>query len=120
MIELKHFSPETDPGIDFSHATPESLQMLDVARDIAGVPFKVSRSYSTPEHSIAVGGLGDDAHTEEGCTAYDVEYADHAQRVRIIFGLIKAGFTGIGVNEKNSHVHGDASPILPRPAFWIE
>ena len=117
---MKYFSPETDPGIDFERADPNALIMLDVARGIAGVPFKVTRSYSTPEHSVAVGGKADDAHTKVPTKAFDIEYWDTLSLWSIVMGCIKAGFTRIGINYLNHHVHADCELSLPNPRLWIE
>lgn len=117
---MGYFSPATDPKIDFPNMDKDSLDMLEVARDEAGVPFVITSTYRTPEQSVSVGGLNNDAHTEQPCSAYDIQYKDHSARAMIIFGLAKAGFRRIGVNKLNHHVHVDNSPNLPKPAFWLE
>jgi|ERR1043166_2062350 hypothetical protein len=117
---IEYFNPATDPKINFLKMTDESLGMLEKAREIAGVPFVVSSSYRTPEHSIEVGGLNNDAHTEDLCSAYDIKYSDHSVRAKILYGLVMAGFRRIGVNKINHHIHVDNSTKLPKPAFWLE
>ena len=117
---MDYFTPQTDPKIDFTKVSPSALSKLNATREMLGMPMKVSSSYRTPEQSVAVGGLNNDAHQEEPCTAFDVEYPDHGYRARLIYAAHSAGFERIGINEQNGHVHLDDSPVLPRPAFWIE
>jgi hypothetical protein len=117
---LEHFSPETDPKIDFPNMDEMALLMIDDARSKAGIPFSITSTYRTPEHSVEVGGSGKDAHTEHPCSAFDIAYSSKPERARIIFACHDSGFIRIGINEKNGHVHVDNSPNLPSPAFWIE
>lgn len=117
---MSFFSKETDPNIDFDHVDPTALMMLEHTRDIMQQPMKISSSYRTPEHSVAVGGLNNDAHEEIPCTAFDVVVLDHSYRVKLLISAVMAGWKRIGVNEKNGHIHLDNSDKLPSPAFWIE
>lgn len=126
IASLKYFSPINDPKIDWEKVDLDSIVLLDHARDIAGVPFQITRSYSTPAHSVAVGGFATDAHTEIPCTAFDI-LCTHADGTfstqaayKIIGALFEVGFSRIGVNVKNGHVHADNSPKLPQEVFWIE
>lgn len=118
---MNFFTRDTDPKIDFDRVDQGALKMLDEARKLAGIPFKITSHYRTPEHSVEVGGLLADSHTEEPfCSAFDIAYDDKPSRARIIYALATAGFRRIGINERNGHVHCDASTRLPSPAFWIE
>jgi len=119
-LELKHFSPETDPKINWETVSPAAIKLLDNARTLAGTPFQITSNYRTPDHSVAVGGICNDAHTENPCTAFDIAYSTHQQRAAILIACIKAGFERWGWNDKNNHVHVDCSPHLPSPACWIE
>lgn len=117
---MPYFTPETDPAIDFDKVDPAALDKLEKARVLAGVPFVITSTYRTPEHSLEVGGLNNDAHTEDPNSAFDIKCPDHSIRARIIYALVQAGFRRVGINEKNGHVHVDDSEKLPKPAFWIE
>lgn len=117
---MPHFTKESDPKLNFEKVDPHALEMLEAAREAAGVPFRITSSYRTPEHTLEVGGLNGDAHTEDPCTSFDIAWADTLQLARIIDGLHIAGFERIGVNPFNFHVHADDSPKLPRPRFWVE
>jgi hypothetical protein len=117
-MTFKHFSPETDPKINWDKVDMPTLQMLDNARDIAGVPFVITSNYRDPAHSVEVGGGKSDAHTEIPTTAFDIACHDSSARLKIIQGLIKAGFTRMGLNLV--HIHADNSKLLPQNVFWLE
>jgi uncharacterized protein YcbK (DUF882 family) len=116
----EYFLPEIDRMLNFKKVHPTALGMLNTAREIAEVPFLITSSYRTPEHSESVGGSKVDAHTENPCTAFDIAIQNAHSTMRILKGLIAAGFNRIGINAKNSHIHVDNSPNLPPEVFWVE
>jgi hypothetical protein len=116
----EYFFPEIDRMLNFEKVHPIALGMLNTAREIAEVPFFITSSYRTPEHSETVGGGRADAHTENPCTAFDIAATDAHCRMRILKGLIAAGFNRIGINTKNNHIHVDNSSNLPPEVFWVE
>ena len=115
---MKYFTKETDPKIDFEKVDHSALTMLEIARDIAGIPFKITSTYRTPEHSEEVGGFKGDAHTEIPCTAFDIACVDSVSRYRIVNACFYAGFKRIGFNKV--HVHVDASLTKPQGVLWLE
>lgn len=124
---LRFFHPDEDRAIDWEKVGLNALKALDNARAIAGIPFKVTSNYRTPEHSVEVGGTGTDAHTEKPCSAFDIDCGgflgkklDSTKAFKIIFSCFLSGFTRIGINAKNSHIHVDMSKNLPNRVFWIE
>ena len=117
---MKYFTPEGDPKIDFSKVDKDALLRLEQAREKAGVPFKITSHYRTPEHSVAVGGFSKDAHTQIPCTAFDIAYSTTYEVYKIVTALLSAGFQRIGINAKNKHIHVDAETSFPTPRLWIE
>lgn len=117
---MSYFTPETDPKIDFDKLDPLALAMLNNARDMAGMPFLITSHYRTPEHSVAVGGLNGDAHMEIPCGAFDIACDGGHECLRIVSGLIAAGFKRIGINSRNGHIHVDCSKNLPQEVMWVE
>ena len=91
--------PTTDGGkmcIDFLHK-------LDEARAIAGVPFKITSGYRTPQHNLDVGGrIG-------SCN-------NSADRQKIINALISVGFTRLGIGKTFIHVDNDKDKPS---AIWL-
>lgn len=121
---LKYFSRLNDPKIDWQKVDLDSIVLLDHARGIAGVPFHITSNYRTPEHSLEVGGLKADAHTEIPCTGFDILCKrangkwDSQAAYKIISALLQVGFTRVGAG--NGHIHADRSSKLPSPRFWLE
>lgn len=121
---LHYFSPLNDKNIDFDKVDLDSLVLLDHARDIAGVPFVINSNYRSPEHSVEVGGMKDDSHTEDPCSAFDIscKRADGTWNSQAAYKIVKAlfevGFPRIGVGK--NHVHVDNSPHLPAEVMWLE
>lgn len=92
-----------------------SLQRLDRARELAGVPFIVNSAYRSPEEEVAKGRSGIGAHTR-GC-AFDIACTNSSSRWRIVFGALAAGFTRIGIGP--TFVHMDDCEELPGPCIWL-
>lgn len=70
-MTYRHFSPLTDPKINWERVDHDALRMLDEAREIAGIPFRVTSTYREgPQHL---------AHGETPCTAFDLGYSQHEQ-----------------------------------------
>lgn len=121
---LKYFSPLNDKNIDWEKVDLDSIVLLDHAREIAGVPFQITSNYRTPFHSLQVGGLPTDAHTEEPCTAFDILCTlpnglwNTQAAFKIVSSLFKVGFNRIGVGK--GHIHVDHSIKLPPNVLWLE
>lgn len=89
------------------------MQMMDNAREIAGVPFKINSGYRTPEHNAAVGGVANSAHLKG--LAADIA-ANEQNRDIILKGLYQAGFRRFGI--ANTYIHVDSDTSKPAPAVW--
>ena len=62
VLPLRHFSPvefrcKCGCGAGMEKMDADLLQMLDEARDLAGIPFPLSSAYRCPKHNKAVGGV---------------------------------------------------------------
>jgi zinc D-Ala-D-Ala carboxypeptidase len=120
FIVPTYFTKEVDLKIDWDRVDPVALDQLNLARHVAGVPFRITSHYRTPEKSLAVGGSPTDAHTQVPCGAFDIAYTNTLESYRIVRGLIFAGFPRVGINARNRHIHADVSTSLPSPRFWVE
>lgn len=95
---------------------PELVELLDRARDIAGIPFKITSGYRSPAHNMAVGGVKDSSHTK--ALAVDISANDSVTRFKIVSALVKVGFKRIGCYK--SHIHCDIGGIqYPQEVMWI-
>lgn len=104
--------PTTDGGkmcINF-------LQKLDMARDLAGVPFKINSAYRTMEHNLKVGGRVGSSHAKIPCKAVDIHCNNSNDRAVILHSLIKVGFKRIGIANTFLHVDSDDEK---NDAVWL-
>lgn len=92
-----------------------TLQMLDKAREIAGVPFVVTSGYRCKEHNEREGGSVTSSH-KHGWAA-DIAANNSKTREAVLRGLIKAGFTRIGISE--SFIHCDNDPQKTANVMWL-
>lgn len=109
MYDLKHFSlSEFDsPDLKGSGVNMDAtfLELLDTARDKAGVPFKITSGYRSKEHNAKVGGVENSSHLRG--YAADIACTSGSQRWQIINALIEVGFSRIGVAKTFIHVDND-------------
>jgi len=92
---LSEFDSPDLPGSG-SRMQPQFLDMLDDARDLAGIPFIVNSGYRTVAHNKEVGGTTNSSHLV-GCAA-DIAVRNSSQRFIIVASLIAVGFTRIDGN----------------------
>jgi len=95
------------------------LDMLQDARAIAGIPFKINSGYRTESHNNSVGGKPKTASSKGSSHMYgyaaDISATSGSQRWIIVRSLIEAGFTRIGIAK--SFIHADNDPDKPN-AIW--
>jgi hypothetical protein len=91
-------------GINMDHSF---LQMLDDARGIAGLPFKITSGYRTKERNKLVGGVRNSSHLVG--RACDISVQNGNERYIILNALIKAGFRRLGVAKTFIHCDNDES-----------
>lgn len=90
------------------------LRKLTQARFRANVPFIINSGYRCHSHNKEVGGLPESTHL--GGIACDIRCTTNSMRCKIVFGLICAGFTRIGIS--NTFIHVDNSSTLPN-SIWL-
>lgn len=92
----------------------ELVAMLDKARGISEVPYRLSSAYRCTDHNRAVGGVEGSAHTKG--RAVDIIANSGFEKWRILTGLKKAGFVRIGISGK--FIHADNDPMKPQHVIW--
>ena len=124
MIKLKYFelsefdSPDQEnSGVNMDHTF---LRMLDKAREIAGIPFKINSAYRSETHNLKVGGVPR-SETNRGSShlygfAADISCTNSNHREIIVRSLINAGFTRLGVAKSFIHVDNDPNKV---DALWL-
>lgn len=103
----------------------EFVAKLDMARHRAGVPFIITSGFRTPEINAGVGGVENSAHLQG--LAVDLLCRNSEWLWHILDGLYSVGFKRIGIYfviqdgiPGPSHVHVDASTILPQDVAWFK
>ena len=113
---MKYFTLDEfdSPDVEGSGSNMDSnfLSMLDNARDMADIPFKINSGYRTQEHNIEIyRRLGkkpiDSAHLKG--KAADISCSGSRERWIIITALQDAGFNRIGIANNFIHVDSDES-----------
>jgi uncharacterized protein YcbK (DUF882 family) len=102
--------PTTDGGkmnLDFLHK-------LDEARELAGVPFKITSGYRSPQHNLDVGGRVGSSHIKG--IAVDIACVNSHERQKILTALIQVGFKRVGIGK--SFLHTDLDTSKPN-AIWL-
>lgn len=98
----------------FDDMNQHLTERLDVARSIASVSFILTSTIRCKQHNQDVGGVDASAHLSG--FAADIKATNSHARYRILYGLIKAGFTRIGVYK--TFIHVDLDPSKPNEVMW--
>lgn len=117
-MNLKHFVYEEFASPDVPHSgqymDSDFLTMLDNARQIAGIPFKINSGYRTIEHNEKVGGKPNSSHIVG--KAVDISIQDSRERWIILKALINAGFSRLGMG--NTFIHVDSDDYKDGNVVW--
>jgi len=118
VMNLKHFSINEFDSPDLPNSglnmDNDFLQMLDMAREIANIPFKINSGYRTKEHNKKVGGKSDSSHLVG--KAVDIAYSNSRDRWIIITALQEAGFNRLGIAK--TFVHTDSDQTKSPDVIW--
>lgn len=93
-----------------SKMKPEFLELLDEAREIAGIPFKITSGYRTKEYNedlIRRNYKASKNSSHLKALASDISVKDSKSRFIVFNSLLLAGFTRIGIADTFIHVDLD-------------
>lgn len=110
----KEFDSPDAPGSG-SNMRPSTLEKLDKAREIAGIPFRINSGYRTVAHNRKVGGKRNSSHRKGYAT--DISATNDVYRWRIVEALIKVGFNRIGI--ARTFIHADDDPSKSQGVIWL-
>ena len=124
MDDFKHFSwkefdCKSGKGKGKDNMDKEFICLLDDARGIAGVPFKITSGYRTPEYNKALleqgyKGSKNSSHTKG--IAADIYAKDSFTRFKIVTALMIVGINRIGIG--NNFIHCDIDEDKSQQVLW--
>lgn len=91
------------------------VEMLDLAREISKCSYVVNSGYRCPIYNRQVNGTDDSSHIKG--LAADIKVAGNYERLKIVRGLMLAGFTRLGIYE--TFIHVDIDPEKPE-CIWLK
>ena len=109
-MKYKYFSDKEIIGLK-----PELVLLLDQAREIAGIPFKLNSGKRTVEQNEKAGGVKDSAHLSG--LAVDIACTTDSNRHKIVTALLTVGFNRIGIAK--TFLHADVSNDKSQNVIWL-
>ena len=95
------------------------VRLLDKARGIAGIPFKITSGYRTREHNshlIAMGYKASPNSSHMKGLAADISATSSGQKHAIVTALLSVGFNRIGIG--GNFIHVDMDESKPKNQIW--
>jgi uncharacterized protein YcbK (DUF882 family) len=111
VYKPKHFSTKEVNGLDV-----KLVEILDKAREIAGIPFIINSGLRTPEHNKKVGGVADSAHLKG--LAVDLRARNGQEIYTIVQACMQVGIKRIGINWEKKFCHVDIDYSKPNPTIY--
>lgn len=93
----------------------EFILMLELARQLADIPFIINSGFRTIEHNKKVGGISKSSHLKG--LACDIHCVNPDDRYIIINALTMAGFDRIGIAK--TFIHVDIDNSKPTPSIFL-
>ncbi len=96
------------------------LDMLDHARHLSGIPFKINSGFRCAAHHRSLKARGyKTAKNSPHCDGYaaDIHCTDSRSRGYIIGALYEAGFNRIGIGK--TFIHTDDHPAKDADVCWL-
>ncbi len=112
--QIKHFKKEEftcNCGCGLNNIHKEVVLMLDAAREISGVPFRINCGCRCEKHNREVGGVLESAHTKG--YAVDIAAITDAVRFHIVSALLKVGFKRVILYSSFIHCDDDLEKVNP-------
>jgi zinc D-Ala-D-Ala carboxypeptidase len=112
---MRYFKPEEFAcrcGCGQSHMDAQFMAQIDNARDYAGTAFTINSGYRCREWNEKVGSTSEN-HVRG--KAADIACLSGPERIKIVQGLIRAGFRRIGIAK--TFIHADSMDEIE--SIWL-
>jgi len=121
MQDTMHFTASEFrcPCCGLENMSQLTIDKLEIARDMAVVPFPINSGSRCAVHNIEIHGSPFSSHiatTMEESYGVDISCLTSRVRYRILKGLILAGFDRIGIGP--TFIHADDDPTKPTNVIW--
>ena len=91
------------------------LTLLDLARGVANIPFRITSGYRTVNHNKYILGKSNSSHLKG--LAADISVTDSRSRSIILNALISVGFNRIGIGK--TFIHVDVDVNKSSHVYWL-
>ena len=95
----------------------EVKELMDEARDLAGVPFVISSGARCLKHNRSKEIDSKDTSSHVKGLAVDIKYADELYLTRMVHALSRVGIKRFGVNKVKKFIHVDIDNSKPDSVF---
>ncbi len=112
-FQFEEFTCRCKCGLN--NTPPGFIWKLDKARGISGVPYKINSGCRCLKHNRCVGGSPTSTHLRG--IAVDIQARSNLRRFHILYGLLQAGFTRIGMGK--TFIHADDDPRKAKEVVWL-
>lgn len=102
------------PSCTINQMDPAFLSLLDVVREVAGIPLVLNCAYRSVAYEKRKGRSGNSAHTRG--RAVDIRCNTAANRYKIVAAALECGITRIGIGK--TFVHLDNDTTLAQRVIW--
>lgn len=119
MITARYFAEDEfrrcTPACSLQDMDQRTMDRLDHARDLAGIPFILNSAYRSSAWDLEKGRTGSGAHTRG--RAVDIRCRTNATRLKVVVALLAAGFSRIGIAD--TFIHADDDETLTQDIIWL-
>jgi len=120
-IKFFHLSEFDSPDVEGSgqNMKLDFVRKLDEAREVAGVPFRITSGYRTKEYNKQLKKRGYKASTNSAHLkglAADIATPNSEIRYKILSALIRVGFNRIGIGK--TFLHADTDQTKTPEVCW--
>ena len=118
MITAEHFKESEfrrcTPSCSMQDMQQSTMRQLDLARDIAGIPFVLNSAYRSKAWEVKKGRPGTSSHTKG--LAVDIRCNTDANRYKIVKAALECGVRRIGIAQ--TYIHIDCADDHAQDVIW--